>query len=439
MYGAQDDARRRATDREYNELESEWGKYGGATPAPAQIGDIHAPSGVLTPAEIRAHLGPSDAVFFVAALDSGVYTAVMRQNAFAFRRISLSAADIGKLVSRLRASLDPENSSRSPDYDFVAAWQLYDALFRPFAQELEGVTRVFWIPDAALTKLPPTVLVSSQIQPASLADYRSVPWLARKYAFVTLPTVSAIALKTPAVALGSGASFVGIGDPALGSNVPEGGSTGIEWRGRRSIDELGRLPPLPETADELRQEASVIGGRTTLLLGAQATEPAVLTALTTRYQVVAFATHGLAAGDLQGLKEPALVLTPAPLEQRTSDNDGLLTESKIELMRIPADWVILSACNTAAPGLFGKEEPLSGLARAFFVAGARSMLVSHWRVNSQTAVRLTTTTIANWRKGVDQADALKLAIENVIDDPGHPDWAHPRMWAPFALVGVTSD
>jgi CHAT domain-containing protein len=94
-----------------------------------------------------------------------------------------------------------------------------------------------------------------------------------------------------------------------------------------------------------------------------------------------FATHGLMSGDLGGLAEPALVLTPPP--EASPDNDGLLTASKIATLKLNASWVVLSACNTAAGDGTPDAGGLSGLAKAFFYAGARSLLVSHWSVPSQ--------------------------------------------------------
>ena len=104
-------------------------------------------------------------------------------------------------------------------------------------------------------------------------------------------------------------------------------------------------------------------------------------------RIMHFATHGLVTGEIGGLAEPALVLTP-PAEATAAD-DGLLTASEVSSLHLDADWVILSACNTAA-GESGNAEALSGLARSFFYAGARALLVSHWPVNSEAAVALTT-------------------------------------------------
>ncbi len=142
-----------------------------------------------------------------------------------------------------------------------------------------------------------------------------------------------------------------------------------------------------------------------------------------------FATHGLVAGDLSGLAEPALVLTPPPVA--TDADDGLLTASEIAALNLNADWVVLSACNTAAGASEGAEA-LSGLARAFFYAGARALLVSHWAVYSQAATELTTTTFAalaaNPKMG--RGQAFRSAMLALIAK-GEP----PSYWAPFVIVG----
>jgi CHAT domain-containing protein len=148
---------------------------------------------------------------------------------------------------------------------------------------------------------------------------------------------------------------------------------------------------------------------------------------------VHFATHGLVAGEVKGLAEPALVLTP-PGEGTDStalEQDDLLTASEVAQLKLNADWVILSACNTAA-GDAGNAEALSGLARAFFYAGARSLLVSHWPVNSEAAVKLTTRIFAQ-KSDVGRAEALRQAMLVTIAEGGRS--AHPSYWAPFVVVG----
>ena len=83
---------------------------------------------------------------------------------------------------------------------------------------------------------------------------------------------------------------------------------------------------------------------------------------------------------MKGLPEPALVLMPPKVG--TKADDGLLLASEIAQLKLNADWVVLSACNTAA-GEGPDGEGLSGLAKAFFYAGTRALLVSHWRISSQ--------------------------------------------------------
>jgi CHAT domain-containing protein len=121
------------------------------------------------------------------------------------------------------------------------------------------------------------------------------------------------------------------------------------------------------------------------------------------------------AGDVKGIGEPSLVLTlPA---QPTAFDDGLLTASEVAQLKLNADWVVLSACNTAAGDKPGAEA-LSGLTRAFFYAGARALLVSHWSVDSEAATRLTTSSfdVIKSTPGIGRAEALRRAMLAYMND-----------------------
>ena len=156
-----------------------------------------------------------------------------------------------------------------------------------------------------------------------------------------------------------------------------------------------------------------------------------------RYRIIHFATHGLLAADTLDLtgtrSEPALVLSPP--DTASELDDGLLTASEISALKLNADWVVLSACNTAA-GAGGASEALSGLARAFFYAGARALLVSHWPVGSDAAVRLTTGAFDELRASpaIGRAEAMRRSMTALLDK-GPPEEAHPAFWAPFSVVG----
>jgi len=155
-------------------------------------------------------------------------------------------------------------------------------------------------------------------------------------------------------------------------------------------------------------------------------------------RVVHFATHGLLASEAEMLgaakAEPALLLTPP--NQPSEEDDGLLTASEAALLKLDADWVVLSACNTAAgDGKTTGAEALSGLARAFFYAGARALLVSHWAVDSKATVSLITKAFDEIKadRRIGRAEALRRSMLALIGGGGRN--AHPATWAPFVVVG----
>ena len=151
------------------------------------------------------------------------------------------------------------------------------------------------------------------------------------------------------------------------------------------------------------------------------------------YHLVHFATHGALAGELKAGAEPGLIFTPP--DEATPEDDGYLSASEIAGLKLNADWVVLSACNTAAGGA-ESAEALSGMARAFFYAGARALLVSHWAVNSNATVKLITKTLSTMGadKTIGRSEALRRSMMALIEH-GDPHEAHPAYWAPFVVVG----
>lgn len=360
--------------------------------------------------------------------------------------INVKAADIRDSVQALRQALDPAGVTRIEDlprFPVAQAQKLYQQIFAPAEGLLVDVRRVFVVPSGALQSLPVGVLVTDLPEKpvTEVEDYRDVPWLAKRYALTVLPSVRSLkALRVFASRTAAERPFAGFGDPVL-DGAPGGGranfALALYQRGSLAdVSKVRELPRLPETADELKAlAASLGGGAEDLFLGPRATETAVKTADLSKYRVLAFATHGLTAGDFAEVGEPALVMTP-PATASEGD-DGLLTAGEVAHLRLNADWVVLSACNTAAPDGTPGAEGLSGLARAFFYAGSRALLVSHWPVDSQAATRLTTRLfeIAAAEPAIGRAEALQRSMLELMASTDRPYYSHPIFWAPFVVVG----
>ena len=193
---------------------------------------------------------------------------------------------------------------------------------------------------------------------------------------------------------------------------------------------------MPESANELRAVSAALGAPDdSLLLGPDATERALRNRPLNDYRVISFATHALVAGDIEGVSEPAIVLTPGL--QAGAANDGFLTATKIANLNLDANLVILSACNTAAADGAASGRGLSGLANAFFFAGARSVAVTQWAINSKSAQTLGTgmVTRSAGARGAGVAEALRRTMVDYISNAKADYLAHPRFWAGFMIAG----
>jgi tetratricopeptide (TPR) repeat protein len=388
------------------------------------------------PAETaQALLASDEALLVYLTADSMTWLWILRRDSAVLYRIEIGANTLADDVKSLRERLDPKLNENFAPFPASRAYALYQRFVSPAEPLLAGVRHILIVPDGALQSLPITVLVTKppKQDPKRAEDHRGIAWLARDYAVTVLPSVSSLRyLRQVAKPGHASASFLGVGNPVL--RPP---SLMCVYTGRCPLlEKVGQLGPLPETADELHAIAKTLGASDDdLLLGERASEPVLRRTPIKRYKVVEFATHGLVSGELEGLAEPALVLTP-PAEP-TPENDGLLTASKIATLELDADWVILSACNTAAGDGTPGAEGLSGLAKAFFYAGARSLLVSHWYVGSKAAVELTIDTFAELAKdpSIGRAEALRRSMMAMLDPSQPAEFAHPLAWAPFVLAG----
>jgi CHAT domain-containing protein/tetratricopeptide (TPR) repeat protein len=364
-----------------------------------------------------------------------------------------------------------------PPFDVTRAHELYKALFGEVEDAIKG-KHLIEVPSGGLAVLPLGVLVT-QPPERSLAGveiYRSAKWLETQQDITVLPSVGSLkALRALAKPSKADRSFVGFGDPLLEGNprdstdrsrakearnkqacqpdqrVVDEAAMPVQPGGRSDIAGIESLSPLPETADQVCAIAAALGAQDDrdVHLGAAATKERLQEMSDhhelDKYSVVLFATHGLLAAETAertgGIEtEPALVFTPPPRRvagaTRPLDN-GLLTASEVSTLKLDADWVVLSACNTAAAIDDAEGEALSGLASAFFYAGARAVLVSHWYADAEATKKLIITMFDELKKNANlrRSEALALSIKALLADRSQDNAAHPAAWAPFVVVG----
>lgn len=433
-------------------------------PKPASLTDAR---GALVPGEalITTYFAP----------DRSYVWAVNAEGKSGFASIDVGAEDIADSVATLRYALDPGASGLStiPDFDVVAAYELYAQLFKPLEPIWKSANNLVFVGHGPIGSLPISVLPTKPALPANnqgvaFAAYKNISWLAKTHSVSLIPSVAALtALRRLPAAPAGRSPFIGFGDPYFNQNQTKPAlemlanasntSAGISTRGvpltLRSVSrgaglekgELAKLPRLPDTAAEVESIAGVLinGEAKSVYLGRDASEKNIKSMDLSKYRVLTFATHGLVPGDLKGLTQPALAMA-AP--QITGDNDdGLLTMEEILNLKLNADWVVLSACNTATGNGDGAEA-LSGLGQAFFYAGTRSLLASNWPVETVSAKILTTGVfrIQATDGSVTRAQALRLSMMDLMNtgvaksaQTGDVQYAfaHPIFWAPFSLIG----
>ncbi|MEC3950398.1 CHAT domain-containing protein [Sphingobium sp. HWE2-09] len=378
---------------------------------------------------LRASLGKDEALLAVMPAFDGVYLLAIGARAMRIERAQMDRAALVALVGQLRGSLTPAG------FDQASAHSLYRQIFTPgILAALGGARSLRIVPTGAFASLPFSMLPQ---QPVA-AVTRDTPWLIHRYAIEVQPGFTTSAIPHRQLAMRD-QRFLGIGAPEgfRVASIAETAGPGLATdhyvrNGGADVQALSQLPLLPGSKAELQAVANRFGAdHATLLMGANASENALRTRDLSSYAVILFATHGLVSGEMEGVTEPALVLSPPTAD--AAGDDGLLTASEVAAMRIGADWVILSACNTAA-GDNVLAPAYSGLAQAFRYAGAGSLLVSHWPVRDDAGAFVTLETVKGATRGLPRAVALQRAMLKLIASK-RPAAVQPYIWAPFILVG----
>ena len=475
---ARDDSVIKATKATIDKLRADRikvrGEIGKRFPSYAELIDPQPP----TVDQIREALVDGESMLsFYFGRDKSFVWAVPKTGAVAFAAIDATSGDIQSKVNKLRDALEPQAAMISdiPPFDLALAYELYSLLLKPVEAGWKPSKSLIVVTNGALGLLPLSLLPTApaQIDPNDevlFASFRKVPWLARTHAVSMVPSSAALrTLRNLPPGKPDRNELIAFGDPVFSAEQqddaekiePSGqpaqladasnAMRGLPLKRRSSpkldgVDSanLAMLPRLPDTADELKSIALALQAdpAKALNLGRQANERVVKTVDLSGFKVLAFATHGLVPGELDGLTQPALALS-APAVAGV-DGDGLLTMEEILALKLDADWVVLSACNTGAASGEGAEAA-SGLGRAFFYAGTRAILVTNWSVHSQSARELVTNLFKRQADdpGLTRAEALRQAMLALMVGPGYLSvggktefaYAHPLFWARYSIIG----
>ena len=424
---------------------------------------------------VQKVLQDNEALILILPTHNAVHTFAVTSSAASWKRQPFASKKFEKTVNELRVALDDsllKPGEKPKTFDLELAHSLYRRLFGGLESSFASKPNLLVATSGVLDKLPLHVLVTRRHKNSGRKgrpDLRKAPWLLKRHSVTVLPSVGSLPAFRGREQRHADYAFLGFGNPLVEGD-PETEQANAQlakrWRKCRDIDAnqvaslfqrraLVRLKfptlapanremimaqsPLPETALELCNVARSFQGDTAeVYLGERATENE-LRALSKRgdllrYRVVHFATHALLAGELEHGSEPGLVLTPGNGPE--PQNDGFLSRSEILTLKMNADWVVLSACNTAAPGSRGAEG-LSGLAEAFFHAGARALLVSHWYIDSEAATDIVSTTFKELASAphITRAEALRRSMLGYLETASEEN-VGPAYWAPFVVVGA---
>lgn len=405
-----------------------------------------ASPGPIALGKMQEKLKPKDALVTYLLGRKESFALLIKKTDLHIARIPSGERSLATSVQTLRKGLQPQAGGLG-DFDVAEAYDLYNQVLEPFSKQLEDTNHLIVNATGALASLPFAVLVTEEPENNIQKLTSSTPWLSRKFAISYVSSVQAfVALRSRDRSSVAPRAFFGIGNPRL-EGAP-GISTG-------SLDKLAgdcrselpapaemvrALATLPDTGKEIQAVGKMLSPKDPKpwRLGAEAIEEQIRRLPLDQYRILYFATHGLLPGELKCQTEPALVLTPPAMTPKDKSADGLLQASEISTLKLNAELVVLSACNTAGgSGKFGGEA-LSGLAEAFFYAGAKGLVVSHWQVPSEATALLMTTMFSRMgsESKVGPSRALSEAQQFISKQKGKE---HPYFWAAFAVIGDGGD
>ena len=367
----------------------------------------------------------------------------------AAHRNAFDRSRLFRSVQEIRKGLTISAKGDYPLFAVRRAHRFFRDFFGPLAGDIKSASAIVAVLSGPIEALPLAVLPTEDDGISTINDdaarVRPISWLARTTAVSRAPSVLTLVALRSGTSDATGATapakwtFLGVGDPVLAPTKLASRTTSfsgiVDAQRLADVDWLRSQPSLPETRAELDRLATGFG-ESLLLVGPRASETVLKETELSKYDVMAFATHGVVAGFAFDGSEPGLVLTPPETASRR--DDGFLTMSEIAALNLKAQLVILSACDTATSDGRPMADGLSGLARGFFLAGAHNLVATNWAIPSEPAVELTTLAVKERLQGgaPQWSEALRRAQLALIDSVG-PEWfGHPASWGAFQVIGA---
>lgn len=405
--------------------------------------------------DLRSTMQPTEAYMRMAIVGDDIFIFYADQQFATAYRSSLNAVALDGQVDLLRASISTFENGRYVTYpfDIETSRDLFRALFEPVSERLAAKDHLIFEPDGAMLRLPINLLVSDDASVTEYLarieqpdgdpfDFTGVKWLGSDINVSTAVSARGFADARKAPISKASRQYLGLGSnqPIL-ANTSVGGvrasSTGLDASCNWSLNEWNK----PISDAELFQARSIIGENgSDVLTGAAFSDDQILAKSDiSDYRILHFATHGLVTAPRPSCPAKPALLTSFGGE----DSDGLLAFDEIFDLKLDADIVILSACDTAGKASIqatreagvssGGGTALDGLVRSFIGAGSRSVLASHWPApdDFQATERLISGLFTDG-KGQSVATALRVSQKILMDDPVT---SHPYYWSGFAIIG----
>ena len=312
-------------------------------------------------------------------------------------------SELNKMARSFLATVKSKSDSTS------VARDLYQGLISPIAPQ--HLSRLILVPDGPLNLIPFGALVSDDKE-----------YLDKQLTLSTVPSATVyVTLKTATSRSAASRPFLGVAySPVSGTPLQTVSSS------RGLADLRGGSPaPLQFAREEVAEAAQSFGSNSVVLDGGNASEAALKAEPLGDFRIIHIAAHGI--GDETEPDRAALVLLPG-----SNEEDGLWQAREIRQSRLNADLVVLSACETGTGRLQG-EEGVMNLARAFLIAGARSVVASLWSVEDSSTATLMGFFYEHFAAGLSVSESLRQAQIDFIRE--YKGKAQPYYWAGFEVIG----